>query len=166
MKSVNFFVNLKKNSSKFNGNSGENSSIFEKNFKINSRKFIAKIREFLRRAKSARNPSLRAKMSIASFCVAIHNKHFISLCHFKKGVNLISVSKKFTPQLFKVWIATTLLFAYANAKSRNDGVSVNSKANSNKNLREFKANFIKNSKENSHIFKINSKEKTNLKGKK
>ena len=129
MRNVNFFVNLRENSGKF-----------ERNFKINSRKFMAKIREFLRHTKSARSPSLRAKMSIASFCVAIHNQHFISLCHFKKGVNLISVSKKFTPQLFKVWIATTLLFAYANAKSRNDGVSVNSKVNSNKNLREFKTN--------------------------
>ena len=43
MKSVNFFVNLKKNSNKFNGNSGENSSIFERNLKINSNK---NLREF------------------------------------------------------------------------------------------------------------------------
>ena len=43
MRSVNFFVNLKKNSSKFNGNSGENSSIFEKILKINSKE---NLREF------------------------------------------------------------------------------------------------------------------------
>ena len=43
MRNVNFFVNLNENSGKFKGNSGENSSIFEKILKINSNK---NLREF------------------------------------------------------------------------------------------------------------------------